>query len=141
MPRRRATFRQTVLDCPPVRVAVCLLVLAAALLTAAAASGAYRDKYCSPTGDYCTSAERSAGAVRLRLATFSFSGRYKLCVKPTSRARTCKTFPLVRRSGQWVSSVRWYRHFPNAGTGLYTVTWFYGGTRLGPPLTFAVANS
>jgi hypothetical protein len=87
------------------------------------------------------SATRLAGTVKLRLATFSFSGRYKLCVEPSTGARTCKTFPLIRRSGRWVSEVRWYRQFPNRGTGVYTVTWFYGGTRLGPPLTFAVADS
>jgi hypothetical protein len=124
-----------------VRAAVSLLFVLAVLVTAATAAGAYRDKYCSPTGDYCTSAVRSGGAVKLRLATFSFSGRYKLCVRRAGRARTCKTFPLLRRSGLWVSEVRWYRNFPNQGTGLYTATWFYGGTRLGPPLRFAVASS
>ncbi len=122
------------------RIAVCVLVLTS-LVLAAAASGALRDRYCSPTGDYCTSAERSGGAVKLRLSTFSFSGRYRLCVKPTARAQTCKSFPLLRRGDQWVSAVRWYKHFPNRGTGLYTVTWHYGGVRLGPPLTFAVADS
>jgi hypothetical protein len=117
------------------------LVLAVLLTVAAAASSAFRDNYCSPTGDYCTSAERSGGAVKLRLSTFSFSGRYRLCVKPTRRAATCKTFPLRRQKGQWVSNVTWYKNFPNQGTGLYTVTWRYGGVRLGPPLTFAVADS
>ena len=126
------------------RIAAALALVAVALLLAtiaSAASAAYRDRYCSPTGDYCTSATGSGGTVKLRLGTFSFSGRYKLCVKPTSRARVCKTFPLRRRSSRWVSEVPWYRHFPNAGTGIYTVTWFYGGQRLGPPLAFAVANS
>jgi hypothetical protein len=118
-----------------------LAVTAAALVLAAAAPGAFRDKYCSPTGDYCTSAVRSSGTVKLRLATFSFSGRYKLCVKPTTGAQTCKSYPLRRRSSQWVSDVVWYRNFPNRGTGVYTVTWSYGGTRLGPPLKFAVANN
>jgi hypothetical protein len=115
--------------------------LAVSLVLAAVASGASRDKYCSPTGDYCTSSERSGGAVKLRLATFSFSGRYRLCVKPTRGAATCKTFPLRPRNEQWVSSVTWYRNFPAYGTGRYTVTWHYGGVRLGPPLTFVVANS
>jgi hypothetical protein len=123
------------------RIAFCALLLAVFLGLSATASGAYRDKYCSPTGDYCTSAERAAGAVKLRLATFSFSGRYRLCVKPTRRVATCKSFPLRRRGSQWVSEVRWYKNFPNHGTGLYTVTWSYGGVRLGPPLTFAVADS
>ena len=123
------------------RIAVAFAAAAVTLVFAAGAQSAYRDKYCSPTGDYCTSAAMSGGAVKLRLATFSFSGRYKLCVKPSIGARTCKTFPLRRRSGQWVSDVLWYRHFPNRGTGIYTVTWFYGGMRLGPPLSFAVADS
>ena len=122
-------------------IAVALVAASVALALAAGAQSAYRDKYCSPTGDYCTSAVKSGGAVKLRLATFSFSGRYKLCVKPSTGARSCKTFPLRRRSGQWVSEVLWYRNFPNRGTGIYTVTWLYGGTRLGPPLSFAVANS
>jgi hypothetical protein len=123
------------------RIGAAVALAAVALSLATAASAASRDRYCSPTGDYCTSATRSSGAVKLRLATFSFSGRYKLCVKPTARARVCKTFPLRRRSGGWVSEVPWYRHFANAGTGIYTLTWFYGGQRLGPPLTFAVADS
>src|SRR4051812_29376486 len=119
------------------RIVAFLTFAAVALALATGARSAYRDKYCSATGDYCTSATRSDGTVKLRLATFAFSGRYKLCVKPSSGARLCKTFPLRRRSGQWVSEVRWYRQFPNAGTGFYTVTWFYGKARLGPPLTFA----
>jgi hypothetical protein len=123
------------------RIAVALAAVGVTLVFAAGAQSAYRNRYCSPTGDYCTSATPSGGVVKLRLATFSFSGRYRLCVKPSTGARTCKTFPLRRRSGQWVSEVAWYREFPNRGTGIYTVTWFYGGQRLGPPLTFAVANS
>jgi hypothetical protein len=113
----------------------------ASLALAAPASGVMRDKYCSPTGDYCTSAVRSAGAVKLRLSTFSFSGRYRLCVTPTRRAATCKSFPLRRSGDQWVSAVTWYKNFPTHGTGFYRVTWHYGGVRLGPPLTFAVADS
>jgi hypothetical protein len=123
------------------RIVVFLSVAAVALALANGARSAYRDRYCSATGDYCTSATRSDGTVKLRLATFAFSGRYKLCVKPSTGARTCKTFPLWRRSGQWVSDVVWYRHFPNRGTGIYTVTWFYTGTRLGPPLSFLVTDS
>jgi hypothetical protein len=124
-----------------VKLAALLATAAVALALAAAASSASRDRYCSPTGDYCTAATRSAGAVKLRLATFSFSGRYRLCVKPASSAQTCKRFPLRRRGEQWVSEVLWYRNFPNRGSGIYTVTWFYGGVRLGPPLKFAVAVS
>jgi hypothetical protein len=124
-----------------VRLALCGLVVGISLVLAATAGAAMRDRYCSPTGDYCTSARKSGGAIKLRLATFSLTGRYRLCVKPTRRAATCKSFPLRRGGDQWVSEVRWYKNFPNLGTGLYTVTWHYGGVRLGPPLTFAVANN
>jgi hypothetical protein len=116
---------------------VALLVLG----LAAGASGAIHDRYCSPTGDYCTSAQRKAGAIKLGLTTFSFSGRYRLCVKPTARAPTCKSFPLHRRGDLWRSDVRWHRNFPNAGTGIYRVTWHYGGSQLGPALGFVVAQS
>jgi hypothetical protein len=111
-----------------------------ALGLAATASGAMRDRYCSPTGDYCTSAIRSGSSVTLRLATFSFSGRYRLCVRPAGRAQICKSFPLRRRNGRWVSEVRWQWNFPQ-GSGLHTVTWHYRGVRLGPPLTFVVPDS
>jgi hypothetical protein len=124
-----------------VKLAIALTAAVGVLVLAAAAPGVTRDRYCSPTGDYCTAAARTAGAVKLRLATFSFSGRYRLCVKPTRGAQTCKSFPLRKRGEQWVSDVVWYKNFPNRGTGIYTVTWFYGGVRLGPPLKFAVANS
>jgi hypothetical protein len=122
-----------------VRTAVYVVAIAVPLVLAAAASGAVRDRYCSPTGDYCTSAVRSGGAVKLRLGTFSFFGRYRLCVKPAGRASTCKSFPLRRSRGMWVSAVTWYRNFPNRGARRYTVTWHYGGVRLGPPLTFAIS--
>ena len=83
-----------------------------------------------------------AGAVKLRLATFSFSGRYRLCVKPTRRTRDLQELPAPHAAAtSGVSEVTWYKNFPNLGTGIYTVTWHYGGVRLGPPLTFAVANS
>jgi hypothetical protein len=118
-----------------------LAVALAVSLMAAAAAGAVPDRYCSPTGDYCTSSGRVADAVKLRLSTFSFWGRYRLCVKPTSGAQTCRSFPLRRRGDVWRSDVTWYRNFPNRGTGVYRVTWHYGGVRLGPPLTFAVADS
>ena len=120
------------------------LLAATAVLPLALAPGAsarFRDRYCSPTGDYCTSAQMHADAVKLTLSTFSFSGRYRLCVKPTVGAQTCKSFPLRRRGDVWRSVVTWHRNFPNRGTGVYRVTWSYGGVRLGPPLNFAVANS
>ena len=123
------------------RSAALVAVTVVTLALAAGASGALRDKYCSPTGDYCTSALKKAGTIKLTLSTFSFSGRYRLCVKPIGAAQTCKSFPLRRRGDVWRSEVTWYKNFPKRSTGIFRATWFYGGVRLGPPLTFVVANS
>ena len=120
------------------RLLLVTVILAAAALAPAAAA---KVTYCSPTGDYCTSALKKAGTIKLTLSTFSFSGRYRLCVKPIGAAQTCKSFPLRRRGDVWRSEVTWYKNFPKRSTGIFRATWFYGGVRLGPPLTFVVANS
>ena len=122
------------------RTAVAAALLAS-LALAAGAAGAPRDSYCSPSGDYCTSSKREAGTIKLSLRTFSFSGRYRLCVRGSTGGRVCRSFPLRRRGGLWRSDVPWYRHFPNRGTGIYRVTWHYAGTQLGPQLSFVLAQS
>jgi hypothetical protein len=124
-----------------------LVALAAAVAFALLASPASavppRKAYCSPTGDYCTSVYRTkAGAIRLRIATFSFRGRYRLCVVAPKRAKgkrlSCKRFRLRRRGSLYVSDVGWRRHFPNKGRGIYQVAWFKFGNRLGPRLGFKI---
>jgi hypothetical protein len=50
-----------------------LLLLVAALgALAFVASSAAATSYCSPTGDYCTSAARAHGLRYLQISTFSF---------------------------------------------------------------------
>ena len=94
--------------------------------------------YCSPTGDWCTAVKRIQGAVFLDLGTFSFSGRYRLCVADPGGRRSCRSFGLTRRGDLWRSRVRWHTNFPSRGAGVYKVTWHYTGVRLGPTLTFRV---
>lgn len=114
-----------------------MAVAVAALALASAASAVTGDSYCSPSGDYCTSAARIKGAVVLQLRTFSFRGRVRICVTNPRRQRTCLRFLLRRqRAGIYQVSVKWHRHFPNAGPGVYRVRFFKGTTRLGPALTF-----
>ena len=82
------------------RLALGVIAIGVSLLLASAAGAAVRDRYCSPTGDYCTSAQRSGGAIKLRLATFSFSGRYRLCVKPKyARAPATRTPSQLTQNG------------------------------------------
>jgi len=114
------------------------LAIAAALVASLvlAPSAAARSTYCSPTGDYCTSTTRVGGAVMLRLSTFAFSGSVRICVTDPKARRVCRTFLLRKRGAMWQVSVRWHRHFPNGGPGLYRVRFFTQSTQLGPVLDF-----
>jgi hypothetical protein len=115
------------------------LLLAAAAATGAlafASSAAAGTTYCSPTGDYCTSVARQHGLRYLRMSTFSFSGRVKICVRDPTKARVCHAFPLHKSGPLWQVKVLWKRNYPNRGTGLYRVSFFFGPTRLGPVLRF-----
>ena len=114
-----------------------LVSLAAAGPAASAGGAAPRDSYCSPTGDYCTSVKKQGVERFLRIGTFSFTGRYRLCVTPPEGRRTCKGFRLkAEEAGIYGSRVRWGAQFPNEGPGLYRVAWRKSGNRLGPRLGF-----
>jgi hypothetical protein len=92
--------------------------------------------YCSPTGDYCTSVARLHGLRYLRMSTFSFSGRVKICVRDPTKTRVCRAFPLRKTGLLWQVKVLWKRSYPNRGAGLYRASFFFGPTRLGPVLSF-----
>ncbi len=114
-------------------------LLTAGVATVAAAAPAAATSYCSPeTGDYCYSALKQRGVVRIGLDTFSFTGRVRTCVTQPGGARTCKRFTLrTKRSGIHGFRTRWSRHFPNGGKGTYKVTFAPAGMgRLGPGVTF-----
>ena len=118
-------------------LAAALLVSVATLAAPAAAGAAPRDSYCSPTGDYCTSIKKQGGERFLRIGTFSFTGRYRLCVTPPAGKRACKGFGLKEEeAGIYGSRVRWSAHFPDEGPGLYRAAWKKFGNRLGPRLGF-----
>ena len=100
------------------------------------APAAAKESYCSPTGDYCTSVAKRQGVRYLRLGTFSFTGRVRICVRDPSAARVCHSFRLRRSGPLYEVKLIWKRHYPNRGAGTYRVTFFYGTTRLGPVLAF-----
>jgi hypothetical protein len=116
------------------------LLVAAGVTACLAFAGAAeaRERYCSPTGDYCTSVARIHGAVFLRLGTFSFRGRVRICVTDPEGKQVCRRFLLRRVPGRtlYEVKVRWHQRYPNAGPGTYRVTFRVGATRLGPVLTF-----
>jgi hypothetical protein len=117
------------------RIAIAVSALLSALAIVAPAAG--QDSYCSRSGDYCTSAQRRSGAFYLRLGTFSFRGRVRICVR--HQTRVCHSFRLrLRTHGLHEAKVRWFGNYPNQGPGTYRVGFFLGATRLGPVLSFTV---
>ena len=117
------------------RLPIILIVGLTACALATSANAA--SSYCSPTGDYCTSATRQGGAVFLQLRTFSFQGKIRICVTDPKKRRVCRRFlPQMRAGGVFEVKIRWHRNFPNGGKGIYRVRFFLGQTALGPTLTF-----
>jgi len=117
------------------KVALGLATFAALGATASAAAAT---TYCSPTGDFCTSAARVKHVRYLRLSTFSFRGQVKICVRDPGNLRTCHSYPLRKDGPLFSVKVKWKGHYPNRGPGLYRTTFFSGAMRIGPPLTFTL---
>jgi hypothetical protein len=97
--------------------------------------------HCSESNDVCTGIHHAGGAwnLKLILAARYFSS-YELCVRPLSKARRCKAFPVKRIGAHWGGKVYWSQHFPRA-PGTYRVTWWQGRIRIGPPLNFTLPLS
>ena len=113
-----------------------LLLVAGLCALALPATAAAKTTYCSSTGDFCTSASKVKGVRHLRITTFAFTGRVRICVKGLSLARVCHGFRLAKTGPAYGLDLIWKRHYPNRGNGLYRVWFFLGATRLGPVLTF-----
>jgi hypothetical protein len=93
--------------------------------------------YCSPSGDLCYGIRGSSNNPVLRIDSFVDFGRYQLCVTAPDGSRVCRLFRL--REGDpdlFTSAVRWGRHYPARGGGIYRVRWKTGGEPLGPRLSF-----
>jgi hypothetical protein len=116
-------------------LALAPMLLALALLAPAAAGAR---TVCSE-GDTCVGAERRGGEIILSIGTSPLAGRtYRLCVTAPDRTRACRRFRL-RGGGDIVgSTVRWERHFPHRGAGVYRARW-NGFPR--PGLSFRVRPS
>jgi len=119
-----------------VKFALGAAVVAAALALAASAAAA--TSYCSPTGDYCTSVARQKHVRYLRLSTFSFRGRVKICVRDPRNLRTCHSYTLRKAGLLYVVAVKWKSHFPNPGPGTYRVSFLLDTAALGPVLSFTL---
>ena len=116
------------------RLALVAVVVGAAALapTAAAKVG-----FCSPTGDFCTSAAKVSGVRYLRITTFAFTGRVRICVRAPKGGPVCHPFRLTSSgSGTRAFNIRWRLHYPDRGPGTYRVSFFLGTQQLGPTLSF-----
>jgi hypothetical protein len=119
-------------------------LIAAVVAAPSAAAGPMPTRlasYCSPTGDLCFGAVRSAGVVRLQITTAArYFMRYRLCLRPPGAGgaglQRCGSFPLFRGAGgSGYGSVK-LSIFPKTGPGVYRATWRIGSGPLGPTLRF-----
>lgn len=107
--------------------------LVLALLMAATAQAAVKDAHCSPSGDYCEGVLQNKPRITLGIHTFSFRGRYRLCVRyATDRDYTCRRFRLrAEDQNIYGSDVRWQDYFPHRRRGRYFAKWFNTGSMIG----------
>jgi hypothetical protein len=122
-----------------IKAAVISLIASLALFLALVGTADARvlKSYCSPSGDYCTAVSKSRGQYYLGIATFSFTGRYRLCARHVdSGQKICKRFRLRRRNGTYRSNRNFGADFNPPPNSRYCVTWHKAGSRLGKPLCF-----
>jgi hypothetical protein len=118
--------------------AVAAAAVVAATLLAAPGEAKLIDGYCSPTGDYCTSAVDRSGKTFLGITTFSFTGKYRLCTRLEDGGDpNCKRFRLKKSGDTFRSFVKFSKHFASHGSDRYCASWHKFGARLGPEVCFA----
>ena len=134
------------------RNALLVAIAAAALIGVAAASPSPQEAVAShclqPVGEayrdicYGVNRVRTTGAHEFILSMSEwYFKRYGLCVRPARAKRICKVFrvpdvPPGTYGPRWSGIVSWERNFPLRVPRTYWVTWWHGGHRLGPALTF-----
>jgi len=125
---------------PLVKRSSLIAILGALPLVAAPGQARAAQVYCSPTGDFCTSATLQQGARTLWVGMFSFRGKVSICVDPPRGRTTCVRKPLQSDGTIYVASAKWRRTFPNRGRGVYHVRFYYAAdhNRIGPLLSFRV---
>jgi hypothetical protein len=112
-----------------------LVPFVAGLATVGIASDASAaSSYCSPSGDYCMAVKKRTKGVIIRLDTFAFRGKIRVCVTPPTGSAACQSFRL-RPKPEGLYGFK-ARYIPTAGSGSYRVRFFKSGNRIGKTLTF-----
>jgi hypothetical protein len=121
---------------------VAALLASLSVVAATPAAATARSSYCSPSGDICYGAFGKGATVRLRISLFAhYFTRYRLCVTGPGHKTDCRFFNVQPTSGgHYVSAVRWAKHFPFRGPGLYHARWGWG-SGLGKRIDFAEGPS
>lgn len=88
---------------------------------------------CSESGDLCQSTRKVDAVRKLRIALAArYFTTFHLCVRDPDGYRICAPFRIRERAdGTFARSVRWRQHFPSAGPGAYTVSWWVGDQCIG----------
>ena len=94
--------------------------------------------WCSESGDVCTAVTKKGGKLKLEMATFSFRGEYRLCVRNPSGVKRCRSFKLrgPDKFSLYSDRVGFAGNFPSNKPGKYKATWYKSGGRIGPGLKF-----
>jgi hypothetical protein len=103
----------------------------------ASAASTVVDRYCSPSGDYCTLIVKKAdGSIVFSIRAFAnYFGRATACVK--KETRVCHSTSPRKDGGLYFWNIRRAGNYPNEGPGEYKVRWRdSGGNRIGPALYF-----
>lgn len=116
-----------------VSILAAVVILGAASATPAAGKipvvFCFKDRYC--VGVF---KKAKSGRIDFRIGSFSFHGRYKLCVTDPAGLRICHRYRLGRFCGCSIKD--WKRNFPDAREGQYKVEWRRRGHKLAPAQFF-----
>jgi hypothetical protein len=115
-----------------------LLTLAASAAAILPATASARSSYCSKSGDVCYGVVPNTIPAKLQITTAArYFAKYRLCIASANGQRECHRFKMRKGSaGTYYSTVSVPAHFQFLGRGKYRATWYAGGSKLGPAVSF-----
>jgi hypothetical protein len=116
-----------------------ILTLSLCLASSAAAFQILTNHKGGKRGGYQSAVAKDKGRIVLIFGLIKHGGPYRLCVDDPDGNTVCHRFQLRfgEQSGAFVSFIVWSKRFPTQVDGVYRASWFKGGQRFGPKLSFS----